>query len=100
MSREHAESPRGGLLPEKRAFCAAQRATCLVASAVAIRSLLAFIMLLATAKRSLSTTPGLDKARRRSHRLLLSIEGNIGIGKSTLMDRLRQQYADSPRVVG
>ena len=39
-----------------------------------------------------------DKLQRPRQRLLLSIEGNIGIGKSTLMNRLRKQYAGSPRV--
>ena len=57
------------------------------------------LMLAAAVKPSLTVTPTTEKSQRRAQRrLLLSIEGNIGIGKSTLMNRLREQYASSPRV--
>ena len=45
------------------------------------------------------TPTTVPRASRASNQLVVAIEGNIGIGKSTLLSNLRQRFANNPNVV-
>ena len=45
------------------------------------------------------TPPVSNRGASLEPQLVLSIEGNIGIGKSTLLGNLRQRFAKDPEVV-